>query len=159
MPVERAEDEFNGVVKALRQHGVKVAVYDSDPEADTPDALFPNNWVSFHRDGRVGLYPMFAENRRRERRESVLHSLAIDHGLDLNPLWTSPNSNNTESFLEGTGSLILDRVPTSRHTQPLAREPTDKRPAFLRSVWVRTGELHCACRPRVTPLPPFTTRM
>ena len=58
--VERAQIEFDGVVKALRQNGVKVAVYDSDPEADTPDALFPNNWVSFHRDGRVGLYPMFA---------------------------------------------------------------------------------------------------
>ena len=80
---ECAEDEFDGVVKALRQHGVKVAVYDSDPEDDTPDALFPNNWVSFHRDGRVGLYPMFAENRRRERREPVLHSLCIDHDLEL----------------------------------------------------------------------------
>ncbi len=107
---ERAEDEFNGVVKALRQHGVQVAVYDSDPEADTPDALFPNNWVSFHRDGRVGLYPMFAPNRRRERRESVLHSLSIDHNLDFESMVDFTEFEQHGVFLEGTGSLILDRV-------------------------------------------------
>jgi hypothetical protein len=107
---ECAEDEFNGVVKALRQHGVKVAVYDSDPEDDTPDALFPNNWVSFHRDGRVGLYPMFAENRRRERREPVLHSLCIDHDLELESIVDFTEFEQHGVYLEGTGSLILDRV-------------------------------------------------
>ena len=108
--VERAQIEFDGVVKALRQNGVKVAVYDSDPEADTPDALFPNNWVSFHRDGRVGLYPMFAANRRRERREEVLHSLAIDQGLTFDSLVDFTEFEEHQVYLEGTGSLILDRV-------------------------------------------------
>ncbi|MCH1575034.1 MAG: arginine deiminase-related protein [Flavobacteriales bacterium] len=108
--VERAQDEFDGVVKALRQHGVNVAVYDSDPEADTPDALFPNNWVSFHRDGRVGLYPMFAANRRRERREVLLHSLATDQDLTFDSLVDFTEFEEHNVFLEGTGSLILDRV-------------------------------------------------
>ncbi len=108
--VERAQEEFDGVVTVLRQHGVKVAVYDSDPEADTPDALFPNNWVSFHCDGRVGLYPMFAKNRRRERRESLLHSLAIDHGLDFDSIVDFTEFEQHGVFLEGTGSLILDRT-------------------------------------------------
>ena len=127
--VERAQEEFDGVVTVLRQHGVKVAVYDSDPEADTPDALFPNNWVSFHRDGRVGLYPMFAKNRRRERRESLLHSLAIDHGLDFDSIVDFTEFEQHGVFLEGTGSLIWTG-PTSRHSQPLARELTNKRPCI-----------------------------
>lgn len=108
--VDRAQDEFDGVVKALRQHGVNVAVYDSDPEADTPDALFPNNWVSFHRDGRVGLYPMFAANRRRERREVLLHSLATDQDLTFDSLVDFTEFEQHSVYLEGTGSLILDRV-------------------------------------------------
>ena len=66
---------------ALRQHGVTIAVYDDDANADTPDAIFPNNWVSFHQDGRVGIYPMFAPNRRCERRESLLDTLASDQDL------------------------------------------------------------------------------
>lgn len=108
--VALAQAEFDGVVSALRAHGVRVAVYDDDAEADTPDALFPNNWVSFHRDGRVGLYPMFAPNRRRERRESLLHSLSTDHNLELDAIVDFTEFEAHNVFLEGTGSLILDRV-------------------------------------------------
>lgn len=108
--VERAQEEFDGVVDTLRLHGVKVGVYDDDESADTPDALFPNNWVSFHEDGRVGLYPMFAVNRRRERRESLLHSLAEDFGLELSELVDLTEFESHNVFLEGTGSLILDRI-------------------------------------------------
>lgn len=105
-----AQDEFDGVVEALRSAGVTVAVYDADAESDTPDALFPNNWVSFHGDGRVGLYPMFAPNRRKERRESLLHSLVADHGVVLESLVDFTEFEEHGVFLEGTGSLILDRV-------------------------------------------------
>ena len=118
--VERAQEEFDGVVTVLRQHGVKVAVYDSDPEADTPDALFPNNWVSFHRDGRVGLYPMFAKNRRRERRE-----ICCSTAWPSTTVWTFDSIVDFTEFeehgvfLEGTGSLILDRY----------------QPAGIRSHW------------------------
>jgi len=108
--VALAQAEFDGVVSALKAHGVRVAVYDDDAAADTPDALFPNNWVSFHRDGRVGLYPMFAPNRRRERRESLLHSLTTDHNLELEALVDFTEFEAHDVFLEGTGSLILDRV-------------------------------------------------
>ena len=108
-PVEEAQREFDGVVDVLRQAGVRVAVYDDNPEADTPDALFPNNWVSFHADGRVGLYPMFAPNRRRERREELIHRLTADHGCSLDTLVDFTEFEDHDVFLEGTGSLILDR--------------------------------------------------
>ena len=81
--VELARREFDGLVDALRAEDIEVAVYEDDAESDTPDALFPNNWVSFHADGRVGLYPMFAVNRRRERREELIHRLAADHSRDM----------------------------------------------------------------------------
>lgn len=105
-----AQEEFDGVVEALRNQGVKVAVYDDDEADDTPDALFPNNWVSFHADGRIGLYPMFAVNRRRERRESLLHALAEDFGLEVEEIVDFTEFEAHDVFLEGTGSLILDRV-------------------------------------------------
>ena len=108
--MEIAQEEFDGVVAALEGQGVRVAAYDDDPDADTPDALFPNNWVSFHRDGRVGLYPMFAPNRRKERRESLLHMLAEDHNLDMREWVDFTEFESHDVFLEGTGSLILDRI-------------------------------------------------
>ena len=108
--VDQAQEEFDGVVNMLRTHGVNVAVYDDDPDADTPDALFPNNWVSFHGDGRVGLYPMFAPNRRRERREPLLHSLVSDHNLALDSFVDFTEFEAHDVYLEGTGSLILDRT-------------------------------------------------
>ncbi len=108
-PVTKAQDEFDGVVNVLRNHGVQVAVYDDDETADTPDALFPNNWVSFHSDGRVGLYPMFAVNRRRERRESLLHALAEDFSVEVSEFVDFTEFEEHGVFLEGTGSLILDR--------------------------------------------------
>lgn len=108
-PIEEAQREFDGVVDVLRHAGVRVAVYDDNPEADTPDALFPNNWVSFHADGRVGLYPMFAPNRRRERREELIHRLTTDYGCHLDTLVDFTEFEDHGVFLEGTGSLILDR--------------------------------------------------
>jgi hypothetical protein len=107
--VELARREFDGLVDTLRAEDISVAVYEDDAEADTPDAVFPNNWVSFHADGRVGLYPMFAVNRRRERREELIHRLAADHGRDMEEWVDFTEFESHDVFLEGTGSLILDR--------------------------------------------------
>ena len=109
-PLGLAREEFNGVVDALRSCDIEVAVYEDEPESDTPDALFPNNWVSFHADGRVGLYPMFAVNRRRERREVLVHRLASDYGREVDTLVDFTEFEAHNVFLEGTGSLILDRI-------------------------------------------------
>lgn len=108
--VQRAQAEFDGLVDALRENGIAVCIQEDDPDADTPDALFPNNWVSFHRDGRVGLYPMFAANRRRERREELLIRLSTDWDRELSEIVDFTEFEAHNVFLEGTGSLILDRT-------------------------------------------------
>src|SRR5690554_8108228 len=71
----RAQKEFDTMVEKLKSAGVNVVIFHDDSKGDTPDSIFPNNWVSFHENGDVALYPMFAENRRRERREEVLDRL------------------------------------------------------------------------------------
>jgi len=105
----QAQEEFDAFVEQLRSFGVNVIVFEAKDGLDTPDSHFPNNWISFHENGTVGLYPMFAENRRMERREAVLDLLeskgyTIDNIVD----YTSAEEENL--FLEGTGSLLLDRV-------------------------------------------------
>ncbi len=105
----KAEQEFDNFVKKLSAVGVTVIVFESIDGFDTPDAHFSNNWISFHENGTVVLYPMFAENRRLERREEVLFQLEkegfyIDHILDYRI------AEEEGLFLEGTGSLVLDRV-------------------------------------------------
>ena len=103
---EEALVEFEGLVRALRSNDIKVVVLDDTAEPHTPDAVFPNNWISFHADGRVVLYPMEAENRRNERRLDVLEHLGypVSEIVDLSP------HEDAGHFLEGTGSLVLDRV-------------------------------------------------
>ena len=83
----KAQEEFDAFVQVLREKGVNVIVVEDRKDLDTPDSIFPNNWVSFHADGTVGLYPMFAENRRSERREDILALLeqrgfVIDNVID-----------------------------------------------------------------------------
>lgn len=106
---DQAKAEFDAFVDKLRKVGVEVLVYQDKKEHDTPDSIFPNNWVSFHQSGNIALYPMFAENRRRERNEEVLQVVEsagykIKHRIDYT------KAENDGQFLEGTGSLILDRV-------------------------------------------------
>lgn len=106
---KKAQEEFDTFVTQLRFKGVDVVVVDDTKEPDTPDSIFPNNWVSFHKNGTVGLYPMYAENRRNERREDILDILeekgfSIDHTID----YTS--AEDEQLYLEGTGSILLDRV-------------------------------------------------
>ena len=102
--------EFDGLVAALRDAGIGVAVFDDTPEPHTPDSIFPNNWVSFHADGRVVLYPMEAENRRDERRMDIIESLVADHGFGVSEVIDLTGHEQRGHFLEGTGSMVLDRA-------------------------------------------------
>jgi len=108
MVVGAAQREFDEFVALLRANGVNVIVAEDIKENDTPDALFPNNWISMHEDGKVGLYPMFAENRRRERRDDILDVLE-ENGFEIREIIDYSSAEEEEIFLEGTGSLILDR--------------------------------------------------
>lgn len=105
-----ALEEFDAFVAQLKAHGVEVFVAEADEANDTPDALFPNNWISFHEDGKAAVYPMKAPNRRRERNERVIYDLCNVYGLDLDEIVDFTEFEDHERFLEGTGSMVLDRV-------------------------------------------------
>jgi len=100
--------EFDAFVALLQQNGVDVTVIDDTLEPETPDSIFPNNWVSFHDDGSVYLYPMFSENRRLERRKEILDGLK-DH-FEVNHISDLSFYEHQHAFLEGTGSMVLDRT-------------------------------------------------
>ena len=103
----KALKEFDNFVRLLRDNGVEVTVVDDTPEPHTPDSIFPNNWISFHDDGSILLYPMYAENRRSERKEHVVDTIAqkflIRRKIDLS------GYEDQNIFLEGTGSMVLYR--------------------------------------------------
>ncbi|WP_369999687.1 citrulline utilization hydrolase CtlX [Winogradskyella sp.] len=105
----KAQEEFDAFVEKLRAVGINVIVEDDDERMDTPDSIFPNNWVSFHSNGDVGIYPMFAENRRRERREEVFTRLE-EEGFKIENVVDYTAAEDEGFFLEGTGSVVLDRV-------------------------------------------------
>jgi hypothetical protein len=105
----KAQEEFDAFTTKLREAGIKVVVVQDEAKNDTPDSIFPNNWVSFHSDGRVALYPMFAENRRRERDENVFLKLE-DAGYKIEEFIDYTSAEEENVFLEGTGSLVLDRT-------------------------------------------------
>jgi hypothetical protein len=102
--------EFEGLVSALEKAGVTVHVFDDTREPHTPDSIFPNNWVSFHADGTVVLYPMLAENRRLERRLDLLEALSAKHGFHASRVIDLTRHEYDGRYLEGTGSLVLDRT-------------------------------------------------
>jgi hypothetical protein len=104
----KAQEEFDTFVNKLRMVGVGVTVVEDTVTPDTPDSIFPNNWISFHENGDVALYPMFAENRRQERREDVL-DLLEDKGFVINEIMDYTSAEEDGYFLEGTGSILLDR--------------------------------------------------
>jgi hypothetical protein len=101
--------EFEALAVKLRAADVVVHILDDTLEPLTPDSIFPNNWVSFHADGTVVLYPMMALNRRLERREDVLEKLSQE-GLLIRRVIDLTHHEREEKFLEGTGSLVLDRA-------------------------------------------------
>ena len=106
---QKAQEEFDVYVEKLRGIGVNVVVIQDEQEPDTPDSIFPNNWISFHRSGNVGVYPMFAENRRLERREDVLEVLEAQ-GFHIENIIDYTSAEEEDIFLEGTGSIALDRI-------------------------------------------------
>ena len=105
----KAQHEFDQFVDILRKHGVNVIVVDDNKENDTPDSIFPNNWVSFHSTGTVVVYPMFAENRRKERREDIFDILEAN-GFRIDDIVDYTAAEEEGVFLEGTGSILKDRV-------------------------------------------------
>jgi hypothetical protein len=107
---ERALTEFDSAVAALSDAGIDVHVAPGRAEGDCPDEIFPNNWVSFHADGSVVLYPMLAVNRRRERRAEIVASLARSANFQVTRTIDLSGYERDGRFLEGTGSLVLDRT-------------------------------------------------
>lgn len=105
---QMAIKEFDDLVDKLKAHGVNVMVIQDQEEPSTPDSIFPNNWVSFHNDGRISLYPMFAKNRRQERRVDLMNELE-SAGFSNSEIVDFTHYEEENKFLEGTGSLVLDR--------------------------------------------------
>lgn len=157
-----ALEEFEELAVALEGCGIKVLRFDDTPEPQTPDAIFPNNWVSFHGDGTVVLYPMEAPSRRRERRQDIIESLVADHGYVVRQVVDLSHHEQAGHFLEGTGSMVLDRanriayacLSTRTHLDPLgefaqrmdydivAFDATDKAgtPIYHTNVLMNIGE-------------------
>src|SRR3954471_5758584 len=102
-----AAREFEALADALRAAGVNVHAFDDTLQPHTPDSIFPNNWVSFHADGAVVLYPMLAENRRQERRTDLLERLSVERGFRVTRILDLTVHERGSKFLEGTGSLVL----------------------------------------------------
>lgn len=104
---QKAAAEFDGFVQQLTAAGIDVTVVQDTPVPHTPDSIFPNNWISFHDDGSIVLYPMYAVNRRAERKQQVIDSIAAKFEVKQQIDFTAKE--NEDHFLEGTGSMVLDR--------------------------------------------------
>lgn len=120
-----AQKEFDQMVAVLRSKGIQVTVMDDTPQPVKPDAVFPNNWISFHEGGAVITYPMFAENRRLERREDIIDNLEKSFRIKNRYSLEFFENDDEPLILEGTGSMIIDRpngivyACISRRTDPL----------------------------------------
>ncbi len=139
---EDAQSEFDEMARQLQAIGVDVTVYDDTIEPYTPDSIFPNNWVSFHASGTVVLYPMQAENRRLERRKDIIDDLAkkfhVAKIIDLT------HFEQEGKFLEGTGSLVLDRMNRVAFASLSPRTHPDVLAEFGRQTGYRTVAFHSA---------------
>ncbi len=109
-PQALAVREFDILVTTLRKVGVTVEVFEDTPQPWTPDAVFPNNWISFHADGSVYLYPMQSQSRRWERRPDIIEALHKERGYQVGRIEDLSAAELEGRYLEGTGSLVLDRV-------------------------------------------------
>ncbi|MDB5155523.1 MAG: hypothetical protein JWR50_230 [Mucilaginibacter sp.] len=132
--------EFDGLVKILRDNSVNVTVIDDTPQPHTPDSIFPNNWVSFHAGSDVFLYPMQAANRRLERREDIIRTLAdnfnIKHVIDLSRF------ERENKFLEGTGSMVLDRENKIAYACLSPRTDENVLATFCRQAGYKAATFH-----------------
>jgi len=105
--LKKATSEFDKMVLQLLKNKIDVTVFDDKKEIVTTDSVFPNNWISFHQNGLVFIYPMFSENRRKEKRKDILEKL--DDGYEIKKIIDFSSYEMDSVFLEGTGSMILDR--------------------------------------------------
>jgi len=106
-PQAKALSEFNAFVDVLKAHQIDVTVIPDTTEPKTPDSIFPNNWISFHEGGKIVLYPMFAKNRRKERKKSVIDRVCKKFGIHDQVDLT--HFEKVGRYMEGTGSMVLDR--------------------------------------------------
>ena len=102
--------EFDNFVNKLRNIGVNVIVINDNNNYDTPDSIFPNNWISFHQNNSIVVYPMNAENRRNERRKDIFKILNDKYLFNFKRIYDYSKYEKNSKFLEGTGSMVLDRV-------------------------------------------------
>ena len=105
---ENALAEFDRFVEKLRSHEIEVIVVNDTHDSETPDSIFPNNWISFHHDGSIALYPMYAENRRQERRIDI-KDILTKHDFTVERVKDFTSFESVAKYLEGTGSMLLDR--------------------------------------------------
>lgn len=131
---ETALAEFDNFVATLEAVGIDVVVYDDTLEPHTPDSIFPNNWLSMHADGTAVLYPMMASNRRTERRADILGSLSSDHGFRIERTVDLSSFEAEEKYLEGTGSIVLDRANHIAYACLSARTDADLLGEFARRM-------------------------
>ncbi|MBI2731530.1 MAG: amidinotransferase [Sphingobacteriales bacterium] len=131
---QRARQEFDSFVKILSANGIDVTVVEDSPQPYTPDSIFPNNWISFHDDGTIILYPMFASKRRMERKKAVFTAIAAK--FNIKKITDLSKFENENIFLEGTGSMVLDRenkiayACLSNRTHPTALEAFSKESGY-----------------------------
>ena len=107
--LKKAQDEFDHLVKKIESFDIPVNVFQDDLTYDTPDSLFPNNWISFHKNNKIVLYPMFAKNRRLERNENILKFLESNN-VKITSIFDYTIAEKNKQYLEGTGSMVLDRI-------------------------------------------------
>ena len=105
---KKVRDEFNSLVEIIKKEKIKINIFDDKKNIKTTDSVFPNNWISFHEDGKIIIYPMFSENRRKEKRKDIIDTLK-NKGYKINEIIDLSKYENENKFLEGTGSMILDR--------------------------------------------------
>ena len=129
---KKAQYEFDTFLTLLQSHGIKVIDFTDNDKAPNPDSIFPNNWISTHRDGTIFIYPMFALNRRLERRVDIIDFLK-NHFVVKKVINNSENHELSNVFLEGTGSVVLDRV--HRIAYACLSQRTDK---ALFHIWCKT---------------------
>ncbi|WP_166365887.1 citrulline utilization hydrolase CtlX [Pseudomonas akapageensis] len=141
---QKALEEFDSYVDTLRRHGVEVLVVQDTPAPHTPDSIFPNNWWSSHADGSLVLYPMEGQNRRLERNKGVLQVLDqrfdIRNTIDLSPL------EQQNLFLEGTGSMVLDRENRISYACHSGRTHVDALHQFAERLDYRVCAFHAIDR-------------
>ena len=130
----RAAREFDALAVALAAAGVRVHAFAGRTDQALPDEVFPNNWLSLHADGTAVLYPMLAPNRRRERRADVLDALRSEHGYRISRVLDLTTLETGGGFLEGTGSVVLDRTNRVAYACLSPRTRPDSLAAFGREL-------------------------